>query len=344
MSPNGESLPSSTKAPPAHHKLGIGDDQLLELYAQMVLARIMDDRLIALNRQGKVPLVASCQGSEAASMALALAAKMDGSCFLFPYYRDMPMKLVMGVSPMEMMIGHIGKEGNTFNGGRQFLLQGASPNHPIIHLSNVVGSNLSQAVGYALGCKRLGEDTVVFVSFGDGGSSEGECHEAMNFAGIHGLPVVFCCYNNRLAISVPQEKQMAIENLADRASGYGFPGQIVDGTDFLEVYQAARESIDRARHPSGGPTLLELKVERLKPHTSDDDDTRYRTVRDMEDSKSRDPLKRLNAYLDELGILTPAHDEQLLQESRAEVNRVTDAAENTPWPDAEDLYGHLYAP
>ena len=344
MSPNGEKALSSTKAMPAHRRLGLTDDQLLGFYEQMALARIMDDRLIALNRQGKVPLVASCQGSEAASMGLALAARTDGDCFLFPYYRDMPMKLVMGVSPLETMIGHIGKDGNTFNGGRQFLLQGASPNFPIIHLSNVVGSNLSQAVGYALGCKTLGEDTVVFVSFGDGGSSEGECHEAMNFAGVHNLPVVFCCYNNRLAISVPQEKQMAIEDLADRAAGYGFPGVVVDGTDSLEVYRIAKEAIDRARDPSGGPTFLELKVERLKPHTSDDDDTRYRTPEDMEDSKRRDPLARLNAYLSDLGILTPAHDEQIFQESRAEVNRVTDAAENAPWPDASNLYGHLYAP
>ena len=251
MSPNGEKALSSTKAMPAHRRLGLTDDQLLGFYEQMALARIMDDRLIALNRQGKVPLVASCQGSEAASMGLALAARTDGDCFLFPYYRDMPMKLVMGVSPLETMIGHIGKDGNTFNGGRQFLLQGASPNFPIIHLSNVVGSNLSQAVGYALGCKTLGEDTVVFVSFGDGGSSEGECHEAMNFAGVHNLPVVFCCYNNRLAISVPQEKQMAIENLADRAAGYGFPGVVVDGTDSLEVYRIAKEAIDRGARPFG---------------------------------------------------------------------------------------------
>lgn len=344
MSPNGEKSPSSTKAMPAHRSLGLTDDQLLGFYAQMVLARVMDDRLIALNRQGKVPLVASCQGSEAASMGLALAAKTDGSCFLFPYYRDMPLKLVMGVSPMETMIGHIGKDGNTFNGGRQFLLQGASPNFPMIHISNVVGSNLSQAVGYAMGCRALGEDTVVFVSFGDGGSSQGECHEAMNFAAVHRLPVVFCCYNNRLAISVPQEKQMAIEDLADRAAGYGFPGVVVDGTDSLEVFRAAKEAIDRAREPSGGPTFLELKVERLKPHTSDDDDTRYRTPEDMKDSLQRDPLMRLSAYLMGLGILTPDLDEQFRQEARAEVNRVTDAAENAPWPDVSNLYGRLYAP
>ena len=137
---------------------------------------------------------------------------------------------------------------------------------------------------------------------------------------------------------------MAIENLADRAAGYGFPGVVVDGTDVLEVYRTAKEAIDRARDPSGGPTFLELKVERLKPHTSDDDDRRYRTAEDLEDSHRRDPLLRLNAYLSDLGILTPAEDEQVRQEARSEVNRVTDAAEKAPWPDASSLYDHLYAP
>ena len=344
MFPNGERLASSTKSLPAHHSLGLTDKDLLSFYGQMVLARIMDERLIALNRQGKVPLVASSQGSEAASMAIGLAARRDGDCFLFPYYRDMPLKLVMGISAMELMIGHIGKDGNTFNGGRQCLLQGSSSDHPMIHMSNVVGSNLSQAVGYALGCRMLGEDTVVFVSFGDGGSSQGECHEAMNFAGVHSLPVIFCCYNNRLAISVPQKKQMAIENLADRAPGYGFPGLIVDGTDVMDVYRATRDAIDRARHPSGGPTFLELKVERLKPHTSDDDDTRYRTPEDMEYSRGRDPLLRLNTYLSNLGILSQDQDEDFRRLARAEVNRVTDAAENAPWPDVSTLHDHLYAP
>ena len=344
MSLNGEKAIATTQAMPAHRSLGITDDNLLALYEQMVLARAMDERLIALNRQGKVPLVASCQGSEAASMGMVLAAQMDGDCFFFPYYRDMPLKLMLGVTPLETMIGHIGKDGNTFNGGRQFLLQGASPNHPIVHLSNVVGSNMSQAVGYAMGCKHLGEDTVVFVCFGDGGSSQGECHEAMNFAGIHKLPVVFCCYNNRLAISVPQEKQMAIENLADRASGYGFPGVVVDGTDIFDVIGAVRESINRARRPDGGPTFLEFKVERLKPHTSDDDDTRYRTPEDMELSRQRDPIHRLNAYLTDLGLLTPDRDEQARNEARAEVNRVTDVADRAPWPDASTLHDHLYAP
>ena len=343
MSPIGEKSPSSTKTQPRHRTLGFTDDAILDFYAQMVLARAMDERLLALNRQGKVPLVASCQGAEAASMGMALAAKTDGDCFLFPYYRDMALKQVLGVTPLETMIGHLGKASDTFNGGRQFLLQGMSPNFPFIHISNVVGSNLSHAVGYALGCKTLGEKTVVMVTFGDGGSSEGECHEAMNFAGIHNLPVVFACYNNRFAISVPQEKQMAIEDLAERAAGYGFPGIVVDGTDVFNVYQSLQEAIERARVDSGGPTLLEFKIERLKPHTSDDDHLRYRTPEDLGLSMRRDPLLKFRSYLTEIGILTPDEEQRIQQDARAEVNQATDAAENAPWPDASTLHNHLYA-
>ncbi|MFB3091855.1 MAG: thiamine pyrophosphate-dependent dehydrogenase E1 component subunit alpha [Dehalococcoidia bacterium] len=344
MAYTGERSPSGVKTPPQHRILGFSDVEILDFYAQMVLARTLDERLWALNRQGKVPLVASCQGTEAASMALAYAALKDGDYFLFPYYRDMPLKLVIGVTPLEIMIGHYGKAGDTFSGGRQFLLQGSSAEHRMIHLSNVVGSNLTQAVGYALGCKTLGEKTVVLVTFGDGGSSEGECHEAMNFAGIHKLPVIFLCYNNRLAISVPQEKQMAIQDLADRAAGYGFPGYVVDGTDSLRIYQRIQEAIERAREESGGPTFLELKVERFKPHTSDDDHRRYRTAEDIEASMGRDPLLKLYDYVTEVGILTQDEDEKIQGEARRKVNEATDAVEKAPWPDPSTLLDHLYAP
>jgi len=310
----------------------------------MVLARTLDERLWALNRQGRVPLVVSCQGVEAASLGVAWAALKDGDYFFFPHYRDMPLKLAAGVTPLEVIMSHVGKAGDIFNGGRQFLLQGASLKYRMIQISNVVGSNLTQAVGYALGCKTLGEKTVVLVGFGDGGSSEGECHEAMNFASIHKLPVVFLCYNNRLAISVPQEKQMAIQNLADRATGYGFPGYVVDGTDPLAVYQRTQEAMERARAESGGPTLLELKVERLKPHTTDDDDRRYRSAEDLEASSRRDPLLKLRLYLTEVGILTQAEDKRIQAEARREVNEATEAVEGEPWPDPSTLFDHLYAP
>ncbi len=344
MFQTGEGASLGTEAMPLHRSLGLTDEAMLGLYAKMTLTRALDDRLWALNRQGKAPLVASCQGVEAASLGVGLAAKEDGDCFLFPYYRDMALKLVFGITPMELVIGHLGKEGDSFNGGRQFLLQGASTDRPMIQTSNVVGSNLCQSVGYAIGCKILGEKTVTLVSFGDGGSSQGECHEAMNFAGVHKAPVVFVCYNNRLAISVPQEKQMAIKDLADRAAGYGFPGRVVDGTDLLEVYQNVKAAIERAREESGGPTFLEMKVERLRPHTSDDDDTRYRSAEDLEASKGRDPLVKLRSYLTNIGVLTTSQEERIRGEAREEVNRATEEAEKAEPPDPSTLMRHVYSP
>mgnify|MGYP001186603567 CR=1 FL=1 len=341
----------STNTPPHHSSytsletedLDINSKQLLELYGEMVLTRILDERIWALNRQGRVPLTASCQGNESASMGLALAGLNDGNCFFFPYYRDMPLKLMVGLTPLQILMGVTGKAMDPMNGGRQFLSQGASSKLRMIQGSNVVGSNLCQATGYALGSKTLNDNAVVLVSFGDGASSQGECHEAMNFAGIHKLPIVFLCFNNRLAISVPQEKQSAIPNLADRAAGYNFPGFIVDGTDLLAVYLQTKEAIKRARSPDGGPTFLQLNVERLKPHTSDDDHSIYRSASDIEKSMLRDPLKRLQTYLYARGDLNTQLDQHLHDLATSQVNDATKQLESEPWPDPSTLMDNLYA-
>jgi 2-oxoisovalerate dehydrogenase E1 component alpha subunit len=317
---------------------------MLDLYSKMVLARGLDERLWALNRQGKVPLLASCQGLESASVGNAFAALQEGGCFFFSYYRELPLRLMLGLSPLDIMVAHYGKAADSFNAGRQFLFQGYSPRLPIITNSNVVGSSLCHAAGYALGCKTLGEDTVVLASFGDGGSSEGEVHEAMNFAGIHKLPIVFICFNNKLAISVPQRKQMAIENLADRAAGYGFPGYAVDGTNILEVIKCTREAIRRARSKDGGPTLLEFKVERLKPHTSDDDDRKYRSPEELDIVRRRDPLPIFRSYLLKHEVITDEQDRLIQTQVKGEIDSATEAVEKEPWPDPSTLLDHVYSP
>ena len=343
--------PTNTQPHPDHSgytpleidDLDIDSTQLLDLYSQMILARILDERIWVLNRQGKVPLTASCQGNEAASMGLALAGLNDGNCFFFPYYRDMPLKLMTGLTPLQILMGVTGKAMDPMNGGRQFLSQGASAERRIIQVSNVVGSNLCQATGYALGCKTLNDNTVVMVCFGDGASSQGECHEAMNFAGIHKLPIIFLCFNNRLAISVPQEKQSAIPNLADRAAAYNFPGYIVDGTDIIAVYMKTKEAVKRARCSDGGPTFLQLNVERLKPHTSDDNDLLYRSTSDIQESLLRDPLKRLRTYLYERNDLNPQIEQELYDSATSQVNYATDALDSEPWPEPSTLKDNLYA-
>ncbi len=319
----------------------LSDSQALQAYSQMVLVRTFDERIWALNRQGKVPIAASCQGHEAAQLGSFLAAQHDGDYFLFPYYRDLAIKLTSGISVDQAMLSFMGKEGDPYSGGRQFPLQGATPQNRIIQTSNVVAANLTQAVGYALGCKALGEATVVLAYLGDGGSSQGECHEAMNFASVHRLPVIFICENNQYAISVPVRLQMAVPDLFLRAENYGFPGRLVDGLDLFECYQATRDAIAYARQR--GPILLEMSVERLMPHTTDDDDRRYRSPEELEEARTRDPKATLRKYLLETGHLTESEDERLHAEARAQVDRATESAEAAPFPDPSTFYKHLYA-
>ncbi len=324
-----------------HEAVGLTTEDVLACYEKMLLARALDERILALNRQGKAPIGISPQGHEAAQVGSGWAALKDGRCFFFPYYRDLALKVAVGVTPQEVLLSFLGKQGDPFSHGRQFPLQGAYMQRRIVQLSNVVAANLPQAVGYAWACRYLGEETVVLAYFGDGASSEGECHEAMNFAGIHRVPIVFFCENNGYAISVPQHKQMAIENVADRASSYGFEGWVVDGTDLFEVYAATRRAIAQAR--SQGPVLIEAKVERLAPHTTDDDDRRYRSPQEMERARRRDPLRRLEQYLRQEGILSREREIEIQERVRRQVEEATRWAEAAPYPPASTLWEHVYA-
>ena len=281
---------------------GLKNSDLVDYYTRLVQARSLDERIWALNRQGKVPIAASSQGHEAAQLGSLLAAEKDGDCFLFPYYRDLALKVAAGLTPVQTMMSFMGQAGDPYSNGRQFPPQGADLPHKIIQISNVVAAGLTQSVGYALGCRMAGEKTVVLVYFGDGATSQGETHEAMNFASIHKLPVIFICENNRYAISTPKTSQMAIEEFADRASSYGFPGFTVDGMDLVACYEATREAIIHAR--SQGPVLLEMMVERFMSHTTDDDDSRYRPEGEVERARERDPVVTLARTLIDETILT----------------------------------------
>lgn len=320
-------------------------DILLRWYSSMVLVRTLDERAWLLNRQGKAAILASCQGHEAAQMGAAWAAvQYSPSLAIFPYYRALGMAIAVGITPTEVLLSILAKEGDPTSGARQFPLHGArlTPKLKVINVSNVVATQIPHAVGYALGCRMSGDPTVTITTFGDGATSQGEWHEGMNYAGIHKLPVVFICENNGFAISVPQRKQMAIANVADRAAGYGMPGVVVDGTDVMAVYQVVGEAVRRAAQ-GGGPTFIEAKVVRLLPHTSDDDDRRYRTPEEIEDMKRRDPLKRFKEYLMEQGILREELDEQVHKEAREQVDRATEEAEAAPYPETGDFYEHVYA-
>ena len=246
------------------------------------------------------------------------------------------------MTPAEIMAGFLAKEGEPLSGARQFPTHGAYPEYGIINLSNVVATHVPQAVGAALAARMQGEDAVVITNFGDGASSMGEVHEAMNFASVHKLPVIFFCENNKYAISVPLAKQMAVESVASRAQGYGMPGFEVDGCDIVAVFEATSEAANRARR-GGGPTLIEASVERYLPHTSDDDDTRYRPSEEIEEARKRDPVKILADQLRQIGALSEDLDQEIHQEARQIVDEATDEVDSAPYPGTEEFFKHVYA-
>jgi len=321
---------------------GLKKADLVDYYTRMVQARSLDERIWALNRQGKVPIAASSQGHEAAELGSLLAAEKDGDCFLFPYYRDLALKVAAGLTPVQTMMSFMGKAGDPYSSGRQFPLQGADLPNKIIQISNVVAAGLTQSVGYALGARMAGEKTVVFSYFGDGATSQGEVHEAMNFAAIHKLPVIFICENNRYAISTPQHSQMVVEEISSRAASYGFPGFTVDGMDMIQCYEATREAITHAR--SQGPVLLEMMVERFMSHTTDDDDRRYRPEGEVERAREKDPVIILARTLIEEGILTQKQVDAIAAKTLKETDDATDLAEASSPPHESELHDFVYGP
>ena len=321
---------------------GLKNADLVDYYTRLVQVRSIDERIWALNRQGKVPIAASSQGHEAAQLGSLLAAEKDGDCFLFPYYRDLALKVAAGLTPAQTMMSFMGKAGDPYSNGRQFPLQGADLPNKIIQISNVVAAGLTQGVGYALGCRMAGEKTVVLVYFGDGATSQGETHEAMNFASIHKLPVIFICENNRYAISTPKTSQMAIEEFSDRASSYGFPGITVDGMDLVSCYEATREAITHAR--SQGPVLLEMMVERFMSHTTDDDDRRYRPEGEVERARERDPVVTLARTLIHEKILTQNQVDAIAAAALKATDEATDIADASSPPDESGLHDMVYSP
>ena len=314
---------------------------LLDMYRQMALCRTLDERVWMLNRQGKAAIVASAQGHEAAQVGSVHALRV-GQDHFYIYYRDLAVLVALGLTPREIMLGFTAKAGEPLAGARQFPTHGASPRHRMVNLSNVVGTQIPQAVGSALASKMRGEDTVTIVYFGDGASSVGDCHEAMNYAAVHKLPVIFLCENNGYAISVPLDLQMAVDSVAGRAEGYGMPGIVVDGTDIAAIYEATSEAANCARS-GGGPTIVEAMVERYLPHTSDDDDSRYRLREDIEKARERDPVRLLREQLLADGILKEEDDRKIRDEAKREVNEATDFIDAAPYPTTEDFFEHVYA-
>lgn len=291
-----------------HRVLDLSDDDVRRMYRLMLTARAVDERAGVLVRQGKVNFTVGGQGHEAAQVGAAWTLR-PGVDWALPYYRDTAFVLTLGLSCYELFLGEYAKADDPNSGGRQMPKHWSNPGLRIVSSSSVVATQLPHAVGCALATRLTGEDAVALVCFGDGASSKGDFHEALSFAGIHRLPVIFFCQNNQYAISVPFSRQSPVANVADRAAAYGFPGVCVDGNDLLAVYEATRLAVQRARR-GDGPTLLEAKTYRLAPHTSNDDDRRYRTRAEVEQWQAKDPLLRFRDYLVSHGLLSESEARQ----------------------------------
>ncbi|OCA92663.1 thiamine pyrophosphate-dependent dehydrogenase E1 component subunit alpha [Pseudobacillus wudalianchiensis] len=324
-----------------HSAIGLSDNMVLEMYKTMLLARRIDERMWLLNRSGKIPFVISCQGQEAAQVGAAFALDKQKD-YVLPYYRDMGVVLTFGMTTTDIMLSGFAKAEDPSSGGRQMPGHFGQKKNRIVTGSSPVTTQVPHAVGIALGGKMRKEDIVTFVTFGEGSSNQGDFHEGANFAGVHKLPVIFMCENNKYAISVPVEKQLSCENVADRAQGYGMPGFTINGNDPIEVYKYVKEAADRARRGEG-PTLIETVSYRLTAHSSDDDDRTYRSPDEVEKAKSNDPIITFSQYLKETGVLNDELEKEINDRIMKEVNEATDYAENAPYAKPEDALTYVYA-
>jgi 2-oxoisovalerate dehydrogenase E1 component alpha subunit len=323
-----------------HEALGLDEDDLLKMYHYMLLARRTDERMWILNRQGKAAFVISCQGHEAAQVGTAYNLR-PGYDYVYPYYRDFGITTVLGQTPKDHFLSLLGKKEDPNSGGRQMPGHFSDRELRIVTSAAPVAVQYPQAVGSALAFKMRGEDGVVLVCGGEASTSQGDWHEAMNFAGVHDLPVIFLVQNNVYAISVPTALQVA-GSIAKRAEGYGFSGYEIDGNDVLAVYETAREAVDRARR-GDGPTLIEAKTYRLTAHSSDDDDRRYREREEIEEWRLKDPIVRFEKYLQENGLLDEEKKDEIEAGIKAEVTEASDYAEEAPFADPEEVLERVYS-
>ena len=310
----------------------ISEELLLRLYRTMLLARNFDERLLSLQRQGRIGTFPPISGQEAAHLGAA-AVLRPGDWFV-PAFRETAAEIWRGRSLESVILYY-----NGFNEGVE--IPEDSNDLPI---SIPVGSQILHAVGLAWAAKYRQTDDVAMAFFGDGATSEGDFHEGLNFASVFQVPAIFVCQNNHWAISLPRSKQTRSQTLAQKALAYNMPGVQVDGNDILAVYTAAREAADRARS-GGGPTLIECVTYRMAVHTTADDPKRYRSTEEVEQWKKRDPITRFQNYLTDKGVLSEDKIAGLDAEVAEEIQSAIDRAEEQmkTLGDPIDMFEHAYA-
>jgi 2-oxoisovalerate dehydrogenase E1 component alpha subunit len=324
-----------------HEALGLSSADVVAMHRSMLTARLIDEAALRQNRMGRAPFVVPVSGHEGCQIGTAWPMRRGTDIWL-PYYRDVGIVLVAGMTPYEIFLGVFSKAEDPSSGGRQMPSHWGSRRLGIISGSSPIATQVPHAAGIAYAAKLRGEDTVVGCWFGEGATSEGDWHEGLNFAGIHRLPVIFVCENNHYAISVPQSKQMAVQDVASRAEGYGFPGVVVDGNDVLACFAAMKTAHDRAR-AGGGPTLIECKTYRYLPHTSDDDDKSYRSREEVEEAHHHDPIDLFETYLIEQAVADRAEIDAVREDVKTDLERQIVDAWNAADPEPGTALRHVFA-
>ncbi|MGP9032329.1 pyruvate dehydrogenase (acetyl-transferring) E1 component subunit alpha [Glutamicibacter mysorens] len=331
LNPDGTLRPEDQQGTEPGHEYPLPSPaRLLEAYAALVTGRRVNDQNSALVRQGRMAVYPSSHGQEACQIAAALC--LGENDWLFPTYRDTVAVLTKGVAPMEVMTSfrgewHCGYDPKAYN---------CAP------MSTPLTTQLLHAVGVAHAAKLRGEDTVVVAMCGDGATSEGDFHEALNFAAVFNLPVIFFVQNNKYAISVPLSQQSAAPSLAHKAVGYGMAGERVDGNDLMALMAIMTRAVRMARE-GNGPLLIEAHTYRMQAHTNADDDKRYREDSEVQEWIAKDPVTRMKAYLDDAGLLTDETVAKITADAEAVAKTLRDGMNQEADTDPRELFEHVYS-
>jgi pyruvate dehydrogenase E1 component alpha subunit len=317
----------------------LSHEDLLKMHRYMLTVRKLNEKGMSLQRQGRIGFFMESTGQEACQIGMSYT--LSAGDWAFPSYRDPGTCLVRGV-PMSALWDQIMGNSADESKGRQMPVHWGFSKWKIVSLSSPIGAKLLHAVGVAYAAKYRREKAVALASFGEGATSQGEFHAAMNFAGVYKTPVVFFCENNQYAISLPVRRQTASESIAVKAEAYGFEGVQVDGNDILAVYKATKSAVDKARS-GGGPTLIEAITYRMGGHSTSDDPTIYRSAEEVELWKKRDPIVRFTKYLIKKGIISEKENEKFLEQIDSEMTKVIKEREVIAPPDVSTLFTDVYS-
>lgn len=331
VDPDGRLKPESEQGSEPGHEYPLpGDDELMAAYEQLVVGRRVNDQNSALVRQGRMAVYPSSHGQEACQVAAALCLS-DGD-WMFPTYRDAVAVMARGVDPVQAMTIFRGDWHSGFD--------------PLKHKVGIqctpLTTQLLHAVGVAHAAKLRGEDTVVLAMCGDGATSEGDFHEALNFAAVFHLPVIFFVQNNKYAISVPLAHQSVAPSLAHKAVGYGMAGERVDGNDVVALLAVLDRAVKLAREGSG-PLLVEANTYRMQAHTNADDDTRYRENSEVAEWRAKDPVNRMRTYLTDRGLLDDGAESRIVEKAEAVAAQLRDGLSEDVPVDPQELFRHVFA-